>query len=139
MGFVNSWISSSKSWFGVECWFWAYGVVLKISITLSLENKKPTKTDWNWNTPKPIDFQLFWSVSVENFTNQNIRFRLAIPIQTDRNRTEHTPSSTIVANHVSLHLQFFDTSRIHPILLSKCNGFLHNPLTTYRLQEIHQN
>ena len=72
--------------------FWAYGVVLKISITLSLENRKPTETDWNRNTSKPIDFQPFQSVSVENFTNRNIRFRLAIPIQTDRNRTEHTPS-----------------------------------------------
>ena len=46
------------------------GVVLKISITLSLENQKPTETDWNWNTPKPIDFQPFRSVSAENFTNR---------------------------------------------------------------------
>ena len=53
--------------------------------------EKP-KTDRNRNTPKPIDFQPFQLVSVENFTNQNIRFRLAIPIQTDQNRTEHTPS-----------------------------------------------
>ena len=53
--------------------------------------EKP-KTDRNRNTPKPIDFQPFQLVSVENFTNQNIRFQLAIPIQTDQNRTEHTPS-----------------------------------------------
>ena len=72
-----------------ECDFICFGfyfivwksVVLKISITLSLENR-----------PKPMVFQPFRSVSVENFTNRNIRFRLAIPIQTDWNRTEHTPT-----------------------------------------------
>ena len=62
------------------------------SITISLENQKLTKINWNRNTPKPIDFQPFQSISVENFTNRNIQFRLAIPIKTDRNQTKHTPS-----------------------------------------------
>ena len=36
--------------------FWAYGVVLKISITLSLENRKPTETDWFFSVVKTFFF-----------------------------------------------------------------------------------
>ena len=42
---------------------------------------KPTETEI---PPKPIDFQLFWSVSVEHFTNRKFRFRLAKTKKTDR-------------------------------------------------------
>ena len=81
---------------------------LYFSITLSLENQKPTKIDWNQNTLKPIDFQPFRLVSVENFTNQNIQFRLTIPIKIDRNWTEHTPrrghSRTLLVNDESILL-----------------------------------
>ena len=81
---------------------------LYFSITLSLENQKPTKIDWNQNTLKPIDFQPFRLVSVENFTNQNIQFRLTIPIKIDRNWTEHTPrrghSRTLLVNGESILL-----------------------------------
>ena len=81
---------------------------LYFSITLSLENQKPTKIDWNQNTLKPIYFQPFRSVSVENFTNQNIQFRLTIPIKIDRNWTEHTPrrghSRTLLVNSESILL-----------------------------------
>ena len=67
--------------------------VLKISITFSLENRpKPTKTKI---LPKPIDFQSFRSVLVENFTNRNIWFQFTIPIKTDR--TE--PSTPLVREH----------------------------------------
>ena len=66
--------------------------VLKISMTLSLENRNPTETYWNRNTTETDGFQPFRSISVENFTNQNIQFRLAIQIQNRPNRTEHTPT-----------------------------------------------
>ena len=48
------------------------------------------------NQLKPIYTEIDWflAISVENFTNRNIRFQLAIPIQTDRNRTKHTPNQT---------------------------------------------
>ena len=110
----------------ILCWkqgLWFYFVCLPIislclmhpkkknlyfSITLSLENQKPTKIDWNQNTLKPIDFQPFRLVSIENFTNQNIQFWLTIPIKIDRNWTEHTPrrghSRTLLVNGESILL-----------------------------------
>ena len=36
--------------------------------------------------PKPINFQLFQSVSVENFTNRKFQFRLAKTKKTDRTK-----------------------------------------------------
>ena len=79
------------------CFFFLFYVtkvrVLKISITFSLENRpKPTETKI---LPKPIDFQSFRSVLVENFTNRNIWFQFTIPIKTDR--TE--PSTPLVREH----------------------------------------
>ena len=67
-------------------WFW------KSEYPFLWKTKKLIETNWNQNTPKPIDFQPFWSVSIENFTNRNIQFLLAIAIQTDRNQTKHTPN-----------------------------------------------
>ena len=64
--------------------------VLKISMTLSLENQNLTEIDWNRNTTETDGFQPFRSVSVENFTNRNIRFQLAIHIQNRPNRAKHT-------------------------------------------------
>ena len=49
-----------------------------------LENRKPKKPTETEIQPKPIDFQLLWSVSVENFTNQKFRFRLAKTKKTDQ-------------------------------------------------------
>ena len=48
-------------------------------------NRKPIETDENELPPKPIDFQLFQPVSVENFIKQKFRFQLA---KTKTNRTE---------------------------------------------------
>ena len=53
------------------------GLLIFFSLFAFLENRKPKKPTETEIQPKPIDFQLLWSVSVENFTNQKFRFRLA--------------------------------------------------------------
>ena len=77
-------------------------MVLKILITLSSKNWNLTEIDWNWNTTKTDSFQPFRSVSVENFTNQNIWFRLAIHIQNRLNQTEHTSNPISKKYHILL-------------------------------------
>ena len=92
----------------LNCFFYFYFfymikvMVLKILITLSSKNWNLTEIDWNWNTTKTDSFQPFRSVSVENFTNQNIWFRLAIHIQNRLNQTEHTSNPISKKYHILL-------------------------------------
>ena len=92
----------------LNCFFYFYFfymikvMVLKILITLSSKNWNLTEIDWNWNTTKTDNFQPFRSVSVENFTNQNIWFRLAIHIQNRLNQTEHTSNPISKKYHILL-------------------------------------
>ena len=92
----------------LNCFFYFYFfymikvVVLKILITLSSKNWNLTEIDWNQNTTKTNSFQPFRSVSVKNFTNQNIRFWLAIHIQNRLNQTEHTSNPISKKYHILL-------------------------------------
>ena len=66
--------------------FWAYGVVLKISITLSLENRKPTETDWFFSVVKTFFFFVskrkvvvcFAMVLSDDETNRLFRIRKTV-------------------------------------------------------------
>ena len=67
---------------------------------------KYTETDW---------FPTISVVSVENFTNRNIQFQLAIPIQTNQNWIEHTPRlcpsiKVVLCKTKSMNTIFCDTT-----------------------------
>ena len=74
----------------LSCYFLFVTVMLtqsfgKIDSPMCLTENRPKLTETEI-PPKLIDFQLFWSVLVENFTNRKFRFWLAKTKKTDRTK-----------------------------------------------------